>query len=161
MAKKWGKCLVNKPGKYPDELKGKVGSASNPVPGVKATHLITATDKVLPGYFYVDTTWLWSGAAKEPVGIPHTHDYSQVVGLIGGYPGNDQDLDGEITVWLDGHKETFTKNHLIFIPPGVIHGPFLFTKINRPVLFLVIAMTGQYSSKPAVQPSQPSTKKRY
>ena len=56
MAKKWGKCLVNKPGKYPDELKGKVGSASNPVPGVKATHLITATDKVLPGYFYVDTT---------------------------------------------------------------------------------------------------------
>jgi len=161
MAKKWGKCLVNKPGKYPDELKGKVGSAGNPVPGVKATHLITATDKVLPGYFYVDTTWLWSGAAKEPVGEPHTHDYSQVVGLIGGYPGNDQDLDGEITVWLDGHKETFTKNHLIFIPPGVVHGPFMFTKINRPVLFLVIAMTGQYSSKPASQPSQPSAKKRY
>ena len=68
-AKKWGKCLVNKPGKYPDELKGKVGNAGNPVPGVKTTHLITATDKVIKGYFYVDTTWLWSGAAKEPVGV--------------------------------------------------------------------------------------------
>jgi mannose-6-phosphate isomerase-like protein (cupin superfamily) len=159
--KKWGKNIVNTPGDYPDELKGKVGTAKDPVPGVKTTHLITATDKIIKNYFYVDTTWLWSGATKEPVGEPHTHDYSQVVGFIGGYPGNDQDLDGEITMWLDGHKETFTKNHLVFIPAGVVHGPFMFTKINRPVLFLVIAMTGQYSRKPAAQPSKPSAKKKY
>jgi len=162
MAKlKYADCLVNKPGDYPDELKGKAGTAKDPVPGVKATHLITATDKVMKDYFYVDTTWLWSGAAKEPVGEPHTHDYSQVVGLIGGRPGADQDLDGEITVWLDGHKEVFTRNHLIFIPAGVVHGPFMFNKINHPVLFLVIAMTGQYSRKPASQPSKPAAKKRY
>jgi mannose-6-phosphate isomerase-like protein (cupin superfamily) len=158
---KWGKYLVNKPGDYPDELKGKVGTAKDPVPGIKTTHLITATDKVIKGVFYVDTTWLWKGAAKEPVGEPHTHTYSQVVGFIGGREGADQDLDGEITMWLDGHQETFTKNHLVFIPAGVVHGPFMFTKINRPVLFLVIAMNGQYSSKPAVQPAKPSAKKKY
>ena len=158
---KWGKCLVDTPGPYPDELKGKVGSADDLVPSVKTTHLITANDDVLDDYFYADTTWLWSGAAKEPVGEAHTHDYSQVVGFIGGYPGNDQDLDGEISMWLDGHKETFTKNHLVFIPAGVVHGPFMFTKINRPVLFLVIAMTGQYSSNPATQPAQPTAEKRY
>ncbi len=115
----------------------------------------------MKGYFYVDTTWLWSGAAKEPVSEPHTHDYSQVIGFIGGYPGADQDLDGEITMWLDGHQEVFTRNHLIFIPAGVIHGPIMFNKINKPVLFLVIAMTGQYSRKPASQPAKPSAKKRY
>jgi quercetin dioxygenase-like cupin family protein len=109
----------------------------------------------------VDTTWLWKGAAKEPVGQAHTHDYSQVIGLVGGRPGADQDLDGEITVWLDGYKETFTNNHLIYIPAGVVHGPFMFTKINHPVLFLVISMAGQYAAKPAVQPDKPSVKKRY
>src|SRR4030042_3834646 len=93
--RKWAKCLVNTPGAYPDELKGKVGTAKNPVPGVKATHLITATDDLMKGYFYVDTTWLWSGAAKGPVGEPHTHAYSQVVGFIGGRPGAGQGADRE------------------------------------------------------------------
>ena len=159
--KKNSKYIVNTPGDYPDELKGKTGTAADPVPGVKTTHLITATDKVIPDYFYTDTTWLWNGAAKEPAGQAHTHDYSQVIGLIGGKPGADQDLHGEITVWLDGHKETFTRNHLIFIPAGVVHGPFLFSRINHPVLFLVIAMNGQYTAKPAKQPDKPSAQKRY
>src|SRR4030042_4913130 len=101
--KKWAKCLVDKPGAYPDELKGKVGNAKDLVPGVKTTHLITATDKVLKDYFYVDTTWLWSGAAKEPVGEQHTHDYSQVIGLIGGYPGNDPDVVCRNTVLVVGN----------------------------------------------------------
>jgi hypothetical protein len=39
--------------------------------------------------------------------------------------------------------------------------PFMFTKINHPVLFLVIAMNGQYSAKPAKQPDKPSATKRY
>jgi quercetin dioxygenase-like cupin family protein len=160
-AAKTSKYIVNTPGSFPDELRGKTGTTKDPVPGVKTTHVATATDKVIPNYFYTDTTWLWSGAAKEAVGRAHTHDYAQVIGLIGGYPGNDQDLDGEITIWLDGHKETFTKNHLIYIPAGVVHGPFLFTKIGHPVLFLVIAMNGQYSAKAAVQPEKPSTKKLY
>ena len=159
--KKTSKYIVNTPGAYPDELKGKVGTAKDPVPGIKTTHLITATDKIVDKYFYVDTTWLWSGAAKESVGQAHTHDYAQVIGLIGGYPGADQDLDGEITIWLDGHKETFTKNHLIYIPAGVIHGPFLFSKIGHPVLFAVIAMNGQHSAKPAAQPAKPSAEKKY
>ena len=160
-AEKTSKYIVNTPGDFPDELKGKAGVTKDPVPGVKTTHLITATDKVIDKYFYTDTTWLWKGAAKEPVGQAHTHDYFQVIGLIGGYPGNDQDLDGEITIWFDGHKETFTKSHLIFIPPGVVHGPFLFSKIGHPVLFTVIAMTGQYSARPGKQPERPSAVKQY
>jgi mannose-6-phosphate isomerase-like protein (cupin superfamily) len=160
-AQKTSKYIVNTPGAFPDELRGKTGSAKDPVPGVKTTHLITATDKIIDKFFYTDATWLWSGAAKEPVGQAHIHDYSQVIGLIGGRPGADMDLDGEISIWLDGHKETMTESRLIFIPAGVVHGPFQFTKINHPVMFLVIAMNGQYSAMPAKQPDKPAAKKRY
>ena len=68
--KKTSKYIINTPGDYPDELKGKTGTAKDPVPGVKTTHLITATDKIVDKYFYTDTTWLWSGRPKNLWGRP-------------------------------------------------------------------------------------------
>lgn len=150
---KYANCLVQKPGRFPLELQGKGGSTSqDPVPGVKATHLMTADESVQAGFFTVDCTWLWSGAAKGPVGEAHAHDFSHVIGFIGGHPDDPQDLGGEITVWLDGNKEELTRNALVFVPAGVVHGPILFSKINRPVFFITIAMTGKYSRTAVVQP---------
>jgi mannose-6-phosphate isomerase-like protein (cupin superfamily) len=163
MAKlKYAKCLVQKPGPFPLELEGKVKhSDKDPIPGIKATHLMTADEKVMKGYFSVDCTWLWSGAAKEPSGESHTHDFSQVIGIVGGYPEDPHDLDGEITIWLDGHKEVLTRSGLIFVPAGVVHGPIMFNKINRRVFFITIAMTGKLTRKPAPDPQKPAAKKLY
>jgi hypothetical protein len=162
MAKmKYADCLVQKPGKYPLELQGKGGSTSkDPVPGVKATHLMTADESIQKGFFTVDCTWLWSGAAKEPVGTPHTHDFSHVVGIIGGREDDPHDLAGEVTVWLDGNKEVLTRSGLIFVPAGVVHGPILFNKITRPVFFITIAMTGKYTYTTAAQ-SPAAKEKKY
>ncbi len=158
----YANCLVHDPSPFPLELEGKAGTAvKDIVPGVKATHLMTSDASVQDGFFYVDCTWLWSGAAREPVGEPHTHDFDQVIGLIGGYPEDPQDLDSEITIWLDGHEEVITRNHLIFVPAGVVHGPFLFSRINRPVFFINIAMVGKYTRTPAAQPSHPTAEKKY
>ena len=161
MAKtKYGDCLIHKPGAFPLEIQGKGGSTSkDPVPGVKATHLMTADESVQKGYFTVDCSWMWSGAAKGPVGEPHTHDFSHVIGFVGGHPPDPQDLGGEISIWLDGNKETCTRNCLIFIPAGVVHGPILFSKITRPVFFITIAMTGKYTWKNAAAPAKPKEKK--
>jgi quercetin dioxygenase-like cupin family protein len=161
MAKtKYGDCLVQKPGPFPLELQGKGGSTSeNPVPGVKATHLMSVDESVRPGFFTVDCSWMWSGAAKGPVGDSHIHDFSHVIGFIGGYPEDPQDLAGEVSIWLDGNKETIKRNVLIFVPAGVVHGPILFTKITRPVFFITIAMVGKYTWKNATAPATPKEKK--
>ena len=161
MAKlKYANCLVQKPGPFPPELQGK-SKGKELIPGVTATHLMTADGSVLPEFFFVDCTWLWSGAAKEPVGEPHTHDFSHVLGFIGGHQDDPQDLGGEITIWLDGHKETLTRNALIFVPAGVVHGPILFNKIGRRVFFITIAMAGKYTRKPAAQVTKPPKEKKY
>ncbi len=161
MAKtKYGDCLVHKPGPFPLELQGKGGSTGkDPVPGVKATHLMTADESVQEGFFTVDCSWLWSGAAKGPVGDAHTHSFSHVLGFVGGRLDDPQDLGGEVSIWLDGNKETFTHNTLVFVPAGVAHGPFLFTKIDRPVFFIMIAMTGKYSRQDAPTPAAAKEKK--
>ncbi len=112
MAKlKYADCLVTKPGPFPLELQGKTsGKGKELIPGIKATHLMTADEGVQKGFFSVDCTWLWSGAAREPVGEAHTHDFSHVIGFIGGHPADPHDLGGEITVWLDGNKEVITRS---------------------------------------------------
>jgi hypothetical protein len=161
-ALKYANCLVQKPGPSILELQGKTaGTGKDPIPGIKATHLMTADEKVQKGYFSVDCAWLWSGAAKEPAGEPHTHDFSHVIGIVGGHPDDPHDLGGEISVWLDGHKEVLTRSGLIFVPAGVVHGPILFNKISRPVFFVTIAMTGKYTRTPAAPPAKPSKEKRY
>jgi quercetin dioxygenase-like cupin family protein len=161
MAKqKYADCLVQKPGSFPLELKAKSGiTGKDPIPGIKATHLMTVDESVRDGFFTVDCTWLWSGAAKGPSGEAHTHDFSHVIGLIGGNRGDAQDLGGEITIWLDGNKEVITRNALIFVPAGVVHGPILFSRIERPVFFITIAMTGKYTRKSATQVTTPKEKK--
>ena len=151
-------CLVQKPGPVHLELQGKSGK--DIIPGVKTTHLMSADESVQKGFFHVDCSWLWSGASKEPVGEPHAHKFSQVIGLIGGTPADPHDLGGEITVWLDGHKEVITRSVLIFIPAGVVHGPFLVSRVERPVFFIDIAMTGKYSRTSATQ-TKASAEKKY
>ena len=156
---KYDNCMVQKPSPVHLELQGKV-AAKDPIPGVKSTHIMSADESVQKGFFHVDCTWLWSGGAKEPVGEPHTHKFSQVIGLIGGTPADPHDLGGEVTLWLEGHKETITRSCLIFIPAGVVHGPFLVSKVVRPIFFVDIAMTGKYARTPASQ-TKPSAVKKY
>jgi len=163
MAKlKYANCLVSKPGMFPPELQSKAGGTGKElILGIKATHLMTADAGVQSGFFSVDCTWLWSGIAREPVGESHTHDFSHVIGFIGGHQADPYDLGGEIAVWLDGVKEVLTRSCLVFVPAGVVHGPVLFNKINRPVFFITIAMTGKYIRTPAAPPAKPSKEKRY
>ena len=152
--------LVQKPGPFPPELASTNGVKSDEiVPGVKTTHLMTADEEVLEGFFSVDCTWLWSGTATVPVGESHTHDFSHIIGLIGGHPADPHDLGGEITVWLDGNKETITRSCLIFVPEGIVHGPILFSRIDRPVFFVTIAMTGRHKSTLTFEPTSPQEKK--
>ena len=154
---KYDDCLVQKPSPVHQELKGKSGK--DVIPGVKSTHIMSADESTQKGFFHVDCSWLWSGGAKEPVGESHTHKFSQVIGLVGGTPADPHDLGGEITLWLDGNKETITRSCLIFIPAGVVHGPFLVSKVERPIFFVDIAMTGKYSRTAASQPKATGSKK--
>ena len=160
--KKWGKCLVNTPGSYPDELKGKVGTAKDPVPGVKATHLITATDKVNERLFLC-RYYLAVERRRQ-----RTCQRTAYPRLFPGYRLHrriSRETTRTLTVRLpSGWTATkkFSPVITLFSSRRALSTARLcLTKLTKPVLFLVIAMTGQYSRKPASQPSKPAAKKRY
>jgi hypothetical protein len=159
---KYANILVHEHGKFPLELAGKTNKAGkNIIPGVKATHVLTVDETSQKGFFSVDCTWLWSGAAKEPVGVPHKHDFDHIIGIAGGNAKDPQDLGGEITVWLDGRPEKIVRNTLIVVPAGVVHGPYLFTKIERPVFFVSIANKGTFSRTVVNQVAKPERERKY
>ena len=163
MAKlKYADCLVQKSGAFPVELLGKSGKPTREiVPGVETTHILTADASVQKDFFFVDGMWLWSGASKEPVGVPHTHTFDHVLCFASGHIDDPQDFQSEIIVWLDGRKEVIKRNSIIFVPAGVVHGPIQFRKISQPTYFLTVAITGKYTRKLAEQVAKPSRTKKY
>jgi quercetin dioxygenase-like cupin family protein len=116
---------------------------------VKGTRVVDL-DKV-PGAFYTDFGWLWSGSAKGYSVEEHSHDFDEVIGFIGTKGGekNPQELGGAMEVWLGGEKHLITKSCLIFVPKGLKHCPLRFNRVDAPILFFSLGMTNAYSSTPS------------
>jgi hypothetical protein len=159
---KYADCLVHDPDYYVMELADAAGmTGEDIVPGVKTTHLMSVDASKQDGFFYVDCMWLWEGAAAGPVGVPHTHDFDHIIAFAGGHIDDPQDMGGEITVWLDGREESIKRNSIVFIPAGVVHGPVLFNKVERPIFFITIAITPRYSRTVVPQVTEPAKEKKY
>ncbi len=116
---------------------------------VKGTRVVDL-DKV-PGAFYTDFGWLWSGSAKGYSVEEHSHNFDEVIGFIGTTGGvkNPRELGGEMEVWIGGEKHLINKSCLIFVPKGLKHCPLRFNRVDAPILFFSLGMTDKYSSTPS------------
>jgi hypothetical protein len=86
--------------------------------------------------------WLWKGSAKGNSEPEQTHDFGKVIGFFGSKGQSDwSNLGGEMEVWLGGEKQLITRTCLIYIPPGMKHGPIKFNRIDSPILFFTFGMT--------------------
>jgi hypothetical protein len=78
---------------------------------------------------------------------PHKHEFPQYLSFFSANPNDAKDFDAEIEITLGEEQE----KHIIksptaaYIPAGLLHGPLTFARINKPVLFLDVAVTGKYS----------------
>jgi hypothetical protein len=70
----------------------------------------------------------------------HVHDFDMYVFLIPLEPRNMEDLGCivEMVYGTGGQQEThvLTKTGCFFVPKGVVHGPFTFRNITKPILFI-------------------------
>ena len=87
---------------------------------------------------------------KEPrlmITQPHQHEFPQYLHFFSANPDNARDFDAEIRITLGEEVETYVIDSptAVYIPAGLPHGPLNFVKINKPVLFIDVAVTGSYS----------------
>jgi hypothetical protein len=106
-----------------------------------ATRLLWLDDDVVKGAFYIECVWYWQ-ASDMPRAQAHTHDYDEVIALIGTNPEDLHDLGGEIELWLDDEKHLLTKSCLVYVPRGLKHTPMYLRRVDRPI-FHFSAATGR------------------
>jgi hypothetical protein len=99
------------------------------------------------GHLTVDTILITR--AFVMVSQPHQHEFPQYLHFFSANPYDQREFDAEIEMTL-GEDETHGEKHIItqptalYIPAGMYHGPLNFKAIRKPVLFVDIAVSGEY-----------------
>jgi hypothetical protein len=77
---------------------------------------------------------------------PHWHPFDEVWLFLGGDQSNTKDFDAEIEVYLgeEGEKHVITSPTVLEIPRGTVHCPLIFTKVNKPIVFVNLPLTPKY-----------------
>lgn len=89
---------------------------------------------------------------KEPYseGKPHTHPGHEFLFFVGGDPEDINSFDAEIQIALgdEGEVQTITAPSVVSIPPGLVHSPLTFKRLDKPVFFIEVSLMaeGKYVS---------------
>jgi len=77
---------------------------------------------------------------------PHSHDFVELLCFIGGNPTDITDLGAEIEFCLgeEQEKHIITKTAVVSIPANLVHCPINITKVEKPIVFLEVSLTGKY-----------------
>ena len=116
--------------------------------GIFATSTRHLGDKWGGGHLSVDCFYITH--PHQMISQPHKHEFAQYLNFFSANPNDAREFDAEIEFTVgdsaeNGEKRIITKPTSVYVAAGLYHGPLLFKVINKPVLFLDIAVTGKYS----------------
>jgi hypothetical protein len=89
----------------------------------------------------------------EPVlmeaGPPHWHEFDMYLTLIGFDPRGLEDLGAEVEMSFgeEQEKHVITTPSTIYIPKGLVHCPFEFKRVDKPLLLIHATLAAKYIKK--------------
>lgn len=89
-------------------------------------------ESFMPGAMYFEIMWYCS--PREPAPPPHTHDFDEIIGFVGGNPEDPKELGAVVKFNIGGEMYTFTQSVLITVPAGLEHSPIIVESVERPFL---------------------------
>ena len=77
---------------------------------------------------------------------PHQHEFAQYLHFFSANPYDATEFDAEVEITLgeEGEKHVIKSPTAVYIPARLHHGPLNFAKINKPILFVDLALSGKY-----------------
>jgi hypothetical protein len=81
---------------------------------------------------------------------PHKHEFPQYLHFFSDNAEDSRDFDAVIEFTVgdspeNGEKRIITKPTAVYVAAGLYHGPLVFKVINKPILFIHVAVTGKYT----------------
>ena len=108
--------------------------------------IVWMDNSFMPGAMYFEI--MWYCGPRDPGPPPHTHDFDEIIGFVGGDPSSPKDLNAVVKFKLDDEWYTFTQSVLIFIPAGMEHSPMHIVSVEKPFIhFSGGAAAGSYVKK--------------
>lgn len=97
------------------------------------------------GNFSIETVFIWE--PKVLTDKPHMHSFPQYLCFFSATHGDARDFDADVELSLgeEEEKHIITAPTVVYVPPGLHHGPLRFARVQKPVLFIDVAVTGGYS----------------
>jgi hypothetical protein len=85
--------------------------------------------------------------ARQETSEPHRHAFPQYLCFFSATPDNEAEFDAVVELSLGDEHEVYTIKQptVVHVPAGLYHGPLNFAKINKPILFIDIGLTGKYT----------------
>ena len=106
---------------------------------------------------------LWNCITKPFLMVKdaHTHDFDQFLHFYGANSLDITEFDAVIEMSLgeEGEKHIITEPTVLHIPKDTIHCPLIFKVVNKPVIFMNVALTPQYVMGPPGPPPTPPHKR--
>jgi hypothetical protein len=82
-------------------------------------------------------------------GPPHYHDFDMYLTLIGLDPKGLEELGAEVWIHFGAEEErhVITSPSTIYVPKGLLHCPFEFRKVDKPLLLVHSTVAPKYIKK--------------
>lgn len=106
------------------------------------TFLLWLDGQKLAGAPYMETVRFLTTNDTGPE--THVHDFDELIGFLGGTPENPEELNGEITFYIDGETVSSKESCVIFIPKGVEHSPILVPENRKSFIHFSASNEGVY-----------------
>ena len=113
---------------------------------IDRTIMFVILDAIVKGSFYAGCEWIWELKGNKPMMVEsaHSHDFDEIIGLVGCRRESPHDLGGEVEFWMEDEKYIFTKACLIFIPKETKHCPLTFRRVDSPIFMFEAANSPAY-----------------
>ena len=118
------------------------------VTGRQLPSMTYISSQLVPGSnVYVEFSWIWDVPNPNPLFTEHSHDYDQIGLHIGSDPKNPEDLGAEYEGVVSGEHFTTDRTNALYLPKGTKHGPFVWKRVDKPVLEMTIILgTGSHEA---------------
>ena len=89
---------------------------------------------IIAGASYLECVWVMPHDKPLGEGIQrHVHDYDEILCFFGTDPADFHNLNGEIEIYLEDERHTFTKTSVVFVPAGMKHCPMRSLWATKPI----------------------------
>ncbi|MEM1581953.1 MAG: hypothetical protein QXK89_05525 [Candidatus Bathyarchaeia archaeon] len=74
----------------------------------------------------------------------HKHDCDEILFFLGMNPDDIGYLGAEVTIGIGDEEHTLTESSVVVLPKGILHGPFNFTKVEKPFMLCHLLLAPEY-----------------